>query len=79
MKVRILDSTNENIKKYIGEERNYFQMYGCACLESLTEPGYGIKTSKVITEKREGNIINIKTKNSDYKLEVLDEVEKWKK
>lgn len=74
MRVRILDSTNEKIKKYIGEERNYFQMYGCACLESLTEPGYGIQTSKIITEKRiEENIIIIKTKNSDYKLEVLDE------
>ena len=75
MKVRILNSTNEKIKEFIGEERNYFQMYGCACLENLTEPGYGIRTSKLITEKREGNIITIKTKNSDYELEVLDEVD----
>lgn len=75
MRVRILDSTNEKIKKYIGEERNYFQIYGCACLESLTEPDYGIQTSKIITEKREGNIIIIKTKNSNYELEVLEEVD----
>ena len=73
MKVRILDSTNEKIKKYIGEERNYFQMYGCACLESLTEPGYGIRTSKLITEKRDENRIVLETKNSTYELEVLEE------
>ncbi len=75
MKVRLINTTSEKIKKYIGEERNYFQMYGCACLESLTKLGYGIRTSKIITEKREGNIIIIKTKNSDYELEVLDEVD----
>ncbi len=73
MKVRILNSTNEKIKEFIGEERNYFQMYGCACLESLTEPGYGIRTSKLITEKRDENRIVLETKNSTYELEVLEE------
>ena len=48
-------------------------MYGCACLESLTEPGYGIRTSKLITEKRDENRIVLETKNSTYELEVLEE------
>lgn len=73
MKVRLVNTTNEKIKKYIGEERNYFQMYGCACLESLTEPGYGIRTSKILNEKRDENKIVLETKNSTYELEVLEE------
>ncbi len=73
MKVKILNSSNPKIKKYIGEVRNYFKMGGCACLEDLKEPGYGIQTSRIIDEKKEGNIITIKTKNSTYELEIIKE------
>lgn len=72
MKVKILSSTNPKIKKYVGETRNYFKMYGFACLEDLNKPGYGIQTSKIIEEEKEGNILKIKTKNSIYELEVLE-------
>ena len=73
MKVKILNSSNPKIKKYIGEVRNYFKMGGYACLEDLKEPGYGIKTSKIVDEKKEGNIITLDTKNSTYELEIMKE------
>lgn len=73
MKVKILGSTNPEIKKYIGEIRNYFKMGNTVCLEDLNKPGYGIKTSSIINEKTENNIIKIKTKNSIYELEIMED------
>lgn len=73
MKVKILNSTNPKIREYIGEIRNYFKMGNLACLEDLNEPGYGIQTSAIVSEKRENNIITIKTRNSVYELEIVEE------
>ncbi|MCI8575830.1 MAG: hypothetical protein HFI09_05105 [Bacilli bacterium] len=72
MLVRIISSTNPGIEKYIGEKRRYFKAYGCACLEKLDEPGWGISTSRILEETEEGNIIKIKTKNSEYILEKVE-------
>jgi len=73
MLVKIVSSTNPKIHKYIGETRRYFQQFGRACLEKLDQPGWGISTSKILDEKIEGNIIKIKTKNSEYVLEKIEE------
>lgn len=73
MLVKIVSSTNPKIRKYIGETRRYFQQFGCACLEELDKPGWGIRTSKILDEKIEGKIIKIKTKNSEYVLEKIEE------
>lgn len=73
MLVKIIKTTNPRIEKYIGEIRRYFKLNGCACFEDLNKPGYGISTSRIITEKIEENTIIIKTKNSDYFLEIVEE------
>jgi len=73
MLVRIVSSTNPKTQKYIGEKRRYFKMYGQACLEDLNKPGWGITTSKILEEKEEGKLITIKTKNSTYVLEKIEE------
>lgn len=73
MKVKILGSTNSKIEEYIGEIRNYFRMGNVACLEDLNKPGYGIKTSSIVSEQQDGNIIKIKTMNSIYELEIVED------
>lgn len=73
MKVKILSSTNPKIKKYIGEIRNYFKIGNTVCLEDLNNPGYGIKTSSIISEKQEKNILKIETRNSLYELEIVED------
>ena len=73
MLVRIISSTNPRIHKYIGETRRYFKQFGCACLEKIDEPGWGISTSRILEEKEEENQIYIKTKNSEYYLEKIEE------
>lgn len=73
MLVKIISSTNPKIQKYVGEKREYFKQFDTACLEDLNNRGYGIRTSKILEEKIEGKIIKVKTKNSDYILEKIEE------
>lgn len=73
MLVKMIKSTNPRIHKYIGETRRYFKELDCACLEKLDELGWGIRTSKILKEKYDGNMIYIKTKNSEYWLEIVEE------
>ena len=73
MKVKILGSTNSKIEEFIGEIRNYFRMGNVACLEDLNKPGYGIKTSRIVSEQQDDNIIKIKTMNSIYELEIVED------
>ena len=73
MLVKIVSSTNPKIQKYVGEIREYFKEFDTACLEDLNQRGYGIRTSKILEEKIDGKIIKIKTKNSEYVLEKVEE------
>lgn len=73
MLVKIVSSTNREIQNFIGEKREYFKVYGCACLENLNNRGYGIRTSKILEEKDDGKVIKVKTKNSEYILEKIEE------
>lgn len=73
MLVKIVSSTNREIQSFIGEKREYFKEYGCACLEDLNNRGYGIRTSTILEEKNNGKVIKIKTKNSEYVLEKIEE------
>jgi len=73
MNVRILSSTNDAIKKYIGEIRNMFIQNNQLCLEKLDKPGWGITTSRILEQTREGDILTVKTLNSIYELEVVEE------
>lgn len=73
MLVRIISSTIPKIQKYAGEKRRYFKMNNQACLEDLNKPGWGITTSTIIEEKEDGKLITIKTKNSTYVLEKIEE------
>lgn len=71
LKVRILDTTNEHVKKYIGEIRT------CRMLDNksivLETPEHFIRTSPVV-EITDDEVLIIKTKNSTYILEILEEL-----
>lgn len=72
-KVKIINCTNPEMKKEIGKIRYYFKMDNRAYLEYLDTPNYGVRTSEIQSEVREGNKITIKTQNSTYELEILED------
>lgn len=73
MKVKILSSTNDAINDYCGEIRKMFIHNNQLYLEKLDKPGWGITTSQILEQICEGDIITIKTLNSTYELEVVEE------
>lgn len=80
MKVKLLNTSNNKLKDEIGKEFNCLRLNGWLELEDLNTPGYGITTStieKVIRteDSDENKKIFVFTKNSQYELEVIEEVE----
>lgn len=71
LKVKIIDTTNEHVKRYIGETRT------CRMLENksivLETPDHVIRTSPVV-EITHDDLLIIETKNSVYTLEILEEL-----
>ncbi len=71
LKVKILDTTNEHVKGFVGEVRT------CRMLENksivLETPEHFIRTSPVV-EITDDEVLTVKTKNSTYILEVLEEI-----
>ncbi len=74
-KVKIINCTNPGMKKEIGKIRYYFKMDNRAYLEYPDTPNYGVRTSEIQSEVREGNKITIKTQNSTYELELVEDKE----
>lgn len=72
---RLIRTTNEKVKKYIGEVRSCY--FNGNNLTMVREDGHYISTSKVeeITSNAEDlNKIMVKTLNSIYELEIIEEV-----
>lgn len=74
-RVKIINCTNQEMKKEIGKVRDYFKMDNRAYLEYPDKPNYGVRTSEIQSEVREGNKITIKTQNSTYELELVEDKE----
>lgn len=71
MKVKLIDTTNNNFKILIGNQFYFKQFRTCICLEPVIKPGKGIKTSQIISVNKTEDRIYLETQNSYYELEIL--------
>lgn len=71
---RLVETTNEKVKKYIGEVRRCY--FNGNNLTMIRDDGHYISTSKVekmVSSAEDLNKIIVKTLNSTYELEVVEE------
>lgn len=71
IRVILIDTTNERVKKYIGDIRTC-QMREDKKILLQREDGHYILTSEVKEFNQSGRIIFFKTLNSEYSLEIID-------
>ncbi len=71
LKVKILDTTNGRAKKHIGEVRTFRMLPNKSII--LEKQGHFIRTSPVV-EISQDNLLTIKTLNSVYQLEIIEEI-----
>lgn len=72
---RLVGTTNEKMKKYIGEVRHCY--FNGNNLTMIRDDGHYISTSKVeemVSSAEDLNKIIVKTLNSIYELEIIEEV-----
>lgn len=72
---RLVGTTNEKVKKYIGEVRHCY--FNGNNLTMIRKDGHCISTSKVeemVSSVEDLNKIIVKTLNSTYELEIIEEV-----